>query len=429
MSRLDTLIDGYPLPTWRPLAWPIMGLVFLLVLWANFAQLDEVAVAMGEVVPQGKIKVIQHLEGGIIEEIFVTEGVRVRQGQKLIQLDLATSGTNVKELQVRLDAQILIRARLLAEAEGKTPKFPRDVAGRRTQQVVAEINNYKARKRQLASKISVLAEQVRQRELEVNELESGKRTIARNLSLGRERLKMSASLLDQGLTARMEHLQLEAEVESLEGEMHGIESSVPRALAAISEAKRRITEEEDNFRSAARGELGKTEQAVGRITELLAEATGQAVRAEIKSPIDGVVQNTRYHTIGGVVSPGEPIMEIVPTGENLVIEARLSPMDRGYVREGHPAVVKISTYDFARYGGLEGEVVMVAPDSSTDEQGNPYFRVVVETEKTYLGLQVGQLSIMPGMQAQVDIHTGSKSVVEYLVKPVLKLKHEAFRER
>lgn len=429
MNRLDALLTSYPLPTWRSFAWPVMILVAILVAWSNFAMLDEVAVATGEVVPQGKVKVVQHLEGGIIEEIFVTEGSRVREGQTLVQLDLASGGVNRKELQVRLDSQILVRSRLVAEAENKTPKFPRDLAVRRPTQVAAEINNYEARKRQIGSKLSVIKEQVRQRELEVKELEAKQRSIARNLNLGKERLKMSESLVAQGLTARMEHLQLEAEVESLEGELQSIASSVPKAKAAITEAEQRVAEEEDAFRREAREELGKTEQAIARINELLAEATGQEVRAEVKSPIEGVVKNMRYHTIGGVVSPGEPIMEIVPTGENLVVDARLSPMDRGYVAENQAAVVKVSTYDFARYGGLDGRVVMVAPDSSTDEQGEPYFRVVVETEKTYLGAEQGQLPIMPGMQATVDIHTGQKSVLEYLVKPVLKLKHEAFRER
>ena len=175
--------------------------------------------------------------------------------------------------------------------------------------------------------------------------------------------------------------------------------------------------------------MGEVEQNLARVAELLDEADEQGLRAEIKSPIEGVVKNMRYHTIGGVVSPGEAIMEIVPTGENLVIEARLNPVDRGYVREGQKATVKISSYDFARYGGLEGAVVMVAPDSSTDDRGQPFFRVVAKTEKTYLGDASGELPIMPGMEASVEIHTGQRTVMEFLVKPVLKLRHEAFRER
>ena len=164
--------------------------------------------------------------------------------------------------------------------------------------------------------------------------------------------------------------------------------------------------------------------------ELLAQATDQGVRAEIKSPIDGVVKKLRTNTIGGVVTPGEAIMEIVPSGEKLVVEARLNPTDRGYVDAGQPAIVKISTYDFVRYGGLQGTVTQVAPDASTDaKSGSPYFEVIVETDKSWLGAEPGSLPITAGMQATVDIRTGSRTVIDYLLKPVLKLRDEAFRER
>jgi len=226
----------------------------------------------------------------------------------------------------------------------------------------------------------------------------------------------------------MEHLQLEAEVDSLKGEMESLVPAIPRARAAVAEAEQRLEEARIRFRREAREETGRVEQGIARLQELLAEATEQGVRAEIKSPIEGVVKNMRYNTIGGVVSPGEAIMEIVPTGDKLVVEAKLNPTDRGYVEEGQRAVVKVTTYDFVRYGGLDGAVLHVVPDSTTDQDGAPYFRVIVETDKTYLG-EEGQLPITPSMQATVDIHTGEKSVMDYLIKPVLKLRHEAFRER
>ena len=190
-----------------------------------------------------------------------------------------------------------------------------------------------------------------------------------------------------------------------------------------------MQEERLRFQREAEDELGKAEQAIARIGTLFNEATKKDVRSEIKSPIDGVVKNIRFNTLGGVVAPGEPIMEIVPTGGNLVIEAKLSPLDRGYVKVGQPAVVKISSYDFVRYGSLDGYVILVAAGTRQNEQLGPYYRVVVQTEKSYFGEKVGSLPIMPGMEATVDIHTGQKSVMDYLVKPVLKLREEAFRER
>jgi adhesin transport system membrane fusion protein len=277
--------------------------------------------------------------------------------------------------------------------------------------------------------LGVLKEQVRQRELEVQELDAKRKSATNNLGLARERLKMSASLLTEGLTARMEHLRLQAEVESLEGELQGLGPALPRARAAVAEAVQRLKEGEVRFQREAREGLGETEQTIARVQELLAEATDQGVRAEIKSPIDGVVKKLRYNTVGGVVAPGEAIMDIVPTGEKLVVQAKLSPIDRGYVNAGQPAFVKVSTYDFVRYGGLTGAVTQVAPDATTDKNGTPYFEVIVETDKPYLGEKAGNLPITPGMQATVDIHTGTRSVMDYLVKPVLKLRDEAFRER
>ncbi|MCP5373211.1 MAG: HlyD family type I secretion periplasmic adaptor subunit [Hyphomicrobiales bacterium] len=427
--RLDTLLGGHPIPTWRPLAWIVMLLLTGALAWAYMAQLEEVAVASGEVVPQGKLKVIQHLEGGIIEELYVQEGDTVKEGQPLAQLDLGSGGTNREELQVRLDGLLLDRAKLEAEAHDKPLEFPKDVAERRPSQVVAQRQAFDARQRELESSLNVLKEQARQRELDIRELEARERAVNKNLKLAQRRFAMSKSLLADGLTSKMEHLTLEAEVESMEGERQSLAQAVPKARAALAESRQRLAEGRIRFQREAQDELGKTVQSIDRIMELLSQADKQDLRTEIKSPIDGVVKNMRYNTIGGVVRPGEPIMEIVPTGENLVVEAKLSPTDRGYVTEGQPARVKISTYDFVRYGSLDGTVIRVAPDSTTDQSGMPFFRVIIETKKTFLGKEEGKLPIVPGMQAIVDIRTGRKSVLEYLVKPVLKLRHEAFRER
>ena len=428
-ERLDELLNSHPMPTWRVFAWPVMSMLLLLVTWAFFAELDEVAVSIGEVVPQGKVRVIQHLEGGIVEQLFVTEGDTIKEGDTLIQLDQSSTGTNKEELSVRLDSQLLVRRRLEAEAEGKKLAFPPDIAAKRPTLAASQRQAYEARARELVSTLNVMKEQVKQRELEIQELGARTKAVMRNYKLASERLKMSASLLTEGLTAKIDHLELEAEVESLDGEVQSLKPALPKARAAVEEAKQRLEEGQIRFRREAREELGKTEQEIARILELLKRATEQGSRAEIKSPVAGVVKNLRFNTIGGVIKPGEPILEIVPTGENLVVQSRLNPTDRGYVSEGQKATVKISTYDFARYGGLDGSVIQVAPDTSLDENGQPYFRVVVQTDKNYLGREEGSLPIVPGMQATVDIHTGKKSVIDYLIRPVLKLKHEAFRER
>ncbi|GAB6053273.1 HlyD family type I secretion periplasmic adaptor subunit [Magnetospira thiophila] len=430
MSRLDQLAESRPIPTWRSFAWIVMFFLGGGLVWSNFAALDEVAVATGDVVPLGKVKVIQHLEGGIVQAIHVSEGSHVKTGDTLVQLDLATSGVNREELQVRLDGYLLTRARLVAEVNQQPPEFPEDVAQRRPILLDAEKRAYAARQLELQTSMRVLDEQKTQRELEVVELEAKQRATDQNLKLAKRRFEMSKTLLAKQLTAKMDHLELEAEVESLEGEMMGLKPAIPRARAAVREAAQREEEVKNSFLRESEEALGEVEQNIARVREVLAQATDQNMRAEIKSPIDGIVKNMRYHTIGGVVKPGEAIMEIVPSDNNLLIDARLQPTDVGYVQVGQKAVVKISTYDFVRYGGLDGEVIQVAPDSSTDQQtGDTYFQVVVKTEKTWLGAQEGQFTITPGMEATVDIHTGKKTVLDFLIKPVLKLRHEAFRER
>jgi len=240
---------------------------------------------------------------------------------------------------------------------------------------------------------------------------------------------MSADLLRDQLTSKIDHLDQESTVKRLEGQVATLEQSIPRAKAAAEEANTNIQEERIQFQREALEDLSVVEQDIAQTLELLSTAADQGLRALIRSPIEGVVKNLNYNTIGGVVSGGEAIMDIVPVGENLVIEAHLNPMDRGYVSAGQEAVVKINTYDFIRYGSLKGTVLNVAPDSTTNQDGSSFFRVIIETEKTYLGDHEGQNEITPGMGAVVDIHTGQKPVIDYLIKPVLKMKHDAFRER
>lgn len=419
---------------WQRPARLAMALLSVALVWSVFARLDEVATAPGQVVPEGNVKVIQHLEGGIIREIHVQEGSEVKAGAPLIQLDLPVSESNREEMQVRLDGLMLSRARLQAELADPLPavaalRFPEEEARRRPQLVEAERRMFENRRQERQSKLTVLTEQMRQRALEVQELETKQRSVASAQRLVGQKLDMSRNLLKDGLTSKMDHVQLEAEADGLNGQGESLRASMPRAQAALAEARERIQQESLHARGETQAQLADVELNIARVRELLTQATDQQLRTQITSPIDGVVKNMRYHTIGGVVRPGEPIMEIVPLHDKLQIEVRLPPSDRGYVAVGQPAVVKVTAYDFIRYGSLEGKVVQVAPDATTGQEGGPYFRVLVETARSYLGEQPGLYTITPGMQAQIDIHTGSRSVLQYLVQPVLKMRHEAFRER
>jgi adhesin transport system membrane fusion protein len=240
---------------------------------------------------------------------------------------------------------------------------------------------------------------------------------------------MSKDLLASKLVPKMEHLELEDEVTLLRAEADELSKRLPNLRAAYAEARERERTGLINFQRAVIEELQQVELSIARNRELITKIGDQSSRREIRSPIDGIVKNLRYHTVGGVVRPGEAIMEIVPSDENLVVELNLNPVDVGYVRVSQSAVVKVTSFDFVCYGGLESKVINIAPDSSIQQDGTAYFRVMVETSKDYLGDKPGVNRIIPGMLATGDIHTGYRSVLDYFIAPVLKLKHEAFRER
>ncbi|MCG8354937.1 MAG: HlyD family type I secretion periplasmic adaptor subunit [Kiloniellales bacterium] len=429
MSKLDRLVAGQRRSGWRPVAWLVMLLLAAGIAWAAVAELDEVAVAPGEIVPRDKVKVIQHLEGGIIERILIEEGSRVARGDPLVELELPVSDLNIEEIQVRLASLVLRLARLSAEAEGGEVVFPEAEAARHPDLAAAELQSFIARREQHRSRRLSLTEQQTQRSLAIKELKATQGAIRTDLAMSRQNLAMSADLLRDRLTSKMEHLEREREVKRLEGELAALRPAVPRAEAALAEITEKLREADLDRLRQVREETRDAELELAQTRELLAEATQQDSRTVIRSPADGVVKNLRFHTIGGVVRPGDALMELVPTDENLVVEVKLSPTDRGYVEVGQEARAKITTYDFVRYGALRGRIVQISPDSTTSPEGEPYYRVVMEPERTYLGEAAGELPIMPGMLATVDIKTGKKSVLSYIVEPVVRIREEAFRER
>jgi membrane fusion protein, adhesin transport system len=428
-SELDVLLSTRRSRGWVTIALVVSFLVAAFIVWAAFSKFDEVSSASGQIVPSGNVKTIQHLEGGIIEKISVREGAVVRAGDPLILLKLGTTVLNREELIARLEGQRLRRARLLAEAGDKPPEFPRVLVKKYNKLANAEQRTLKARRAELENSINVFDSKADQAHLAVRELEAKRRSLETELILAKRKFGMSKSLLSEGLTSKLAHIEAERELRRLEGGRERLAASIPKALAVKAEAAQRIVEARSIFRRRALEELTIVEAQINQTNELLSQASAQAARTQIVSPIEGVVKKLNFHTIGGVVRPGAPIMEIVPSEDRLVVEARLNPNDRGYVQEGQSAIVKISTYDFIRYGGLSGRVKRIAPGSDATSGGRPYFRVVVETDKSYLGDRAGVLDILPGMEATVDIHTGKRSVLEYFLRPVLKLKSEAFRER
>ena len=428
-NPLNQLRKEYGFGRVRAGMWVISILLFILIGWSFFAKLDEVAIAIGEVVPQDQLKVVQHLEGGVVEEILVREGDPVQAGDLLVRLKLGASAVNMSEIEAAIDGFQLTRMRLEAEAQRREPEFDPEMVARRSDLAESELAIYEARLDELARRTAVTKERIRQRRLEYDELIAHRDALQRDFGLGQERLQMSSELVEEGLTPRMEHVSLQAEISKMEGELDVMKASLPRASAAIKEAEAELAEEREAYTRRAIEELGEVRRRINTLAETLNTASDQDKRTDVRAPIDGVVKTLRFNTIGGVVQPGEAILDIVPKSDQLVVRAKLDPKDRGYVIEGLPARVKVSTFDYARYGDLDGKVELIAASTDMTQDGVPYYNVVVRTDKTYLGDEAGQYEIQPGMQATVDIHTGKRTVMDFLIRPVLKLRHEAFRER
>ena len=431
MSALQRIIKAKKKSRW---VYPSRLIVLLLIgigYWAQTTMIDEVAVATGKVVPQGKVKTVQHLEGGIIKELNIREGQMVNAGEPLMTLTLGVGKLNRKELQTELDGYRLMEARLMAETKGASKiNFPNESKKRRPQIAVHEKTTFDARRSELTGQLSVIRKQIKQKELSIEALRTQRNAASSKLDLMEEDQALAQDAMNRGMGTRSDYLKLSGEVENLLGEIRTIDAEIPAARADIEEAKARLNEARLIYKSKASEQLSKVSREMSRIEKVLNEATEQQGRTVIRAPISGTVKNLKYTNDGAVVRPGEAIMELVPARDNLVVEAQLSPTDRGYVQIGLPANIKVSAYDFVRYGALPGRVIQIAPDTDKTEEGVPYYRVIIATERTFLG--DGKQTVLPittGMETQVDIVTGKRSVLEFFLRPLLRLKDEAFRER
>lgn len=429
MSELDSTLAKHPLPTWRPLAWCVVALLTGAGVFAWRTEIDRVATAPGVVAPLGQVRTVQHPEGGVVEEILVREGDRVRAGQALLKIDLGVGGLTSSEIEVRLDALRLERARLQAEAAQIDLHLPEDESLRQPDLAKAERAAYRGRKREHESSVAVLRDQRTQRELDVE-------SIATRLASARERQAVLAQeheivthLVERKLSPKTAALRTEQELRRVEGEIRALEVALPLGQTALAEARERELFERNRFRKQATDRLREVESEIARQAELAERARSRSAQSLLASPIDGVVKNLAVHTIGGVVAAGSPIVEIVPVDEQLVVEMRISPNDIGQIAPDQPVRVKISTYDYLTYGALDGRIVRIAADATQEPEAAPYFRAVVETDRAHLDLGSKTYPISPGMLAEVEMVLGRRSVAQYLIEPVLKLRDDALTNR
>lgn len=416
--------NRYRLPTYLL----VIGL-FVFGIWSNFALIDQVSIAQGTIVPLGSVRTIQHLEGGVITEILVQEGEAVEKGDSLLVVSLSVQSIDLNELEDVLNAAKVRLIRAQSEIDGIKANYPQPLVDAVPEAVAAQKAVYKARVAELQAAKARIGKQEQQKQSAIKQYTTKAESLRSQLKILLKQVESDRKLAAQQLIAQNTLREKERKVKDMEGDLKVELDRVSGARAGLREVMDKREEVETNFRKTASEEVAEIQREINRLQNQMVRGTEQQDRTTIRSPIDGVVQNLSFVTLGGVVRPGEAILDVVPTGESLVVNANLDPIDRGYVAVGQPAIVKISAYDFVRYGGLSGTVTKISPNTHVDEQGIPFYKVIITTKKTWLGKQQGDLPISPGMLAEVNINTGHRTVLEYFLKPVLKLRDEAFKER
>lgn len=400
------------------------------VLWASFATLDETARGEGQIIPVGEVQIIQNLEGGIVDAFMFQEGDQVKKDEIIMRLrDVGAQsdlGTNEAKYMGLLAAII----RLQAQVDGKdTVTFPDEIMKKSPQSITEELNAFRANKEKLQGQVSVLEQQLSQRKQEVSELTTKSGDLAGVIRLSQEEKRMTEPLVAKGSAPKIELIQLERGIKEKQTELNGVLAAIPRAKSAIAEAQARISEMKKSSIADAQTELTAKTAEINTVKQSLSALTDKKDRTEIRSPVNGTIKDFKINTVGGVVRPGDPIAEIVPIDDNLLVEAKIRPSDIARLRPGLPAMVKITAYDFTIYGGLKGEVSDISADTIKNEKGEFFYRVKVRTKENSLHRKGETLPIIPGMVATVDIQTGKKTVMEYLMKPFFKTVENSMNEK
>ncbi|KAB0505460.1 HlyD family type I secretion periplasmic adaptor subunit [Pseudomonas moorei] len=410
--------------------WAIIAFFVFLVFWANFAVIDEVTKGDGKAIPSSKIQKIQNLEGGIVSELFVKEGQIVEAGAPLIRLDDTRFASNVGETEADRLSMLLRVERLSAEVDDRPLNFPEDVLKAVPGQAKSEESLYISRRQQLHDEIGGLQEQLIQRQQELREFTSKQAQYRQQLGFQRQEISMSEPLVAQGAVSPVEVLRLKRAEAETRGQLDATTLAIPRAESAIKEVQRKIDETRGKFRSEALTQLNEARTDLNK-----AQATGKALedrvsRTLVTSPVRGIVNKLLVNTIGGVIQPGSDLVEIVPLDDTLLVEAKIRPQDIAFLHPGQEATVKFTAYDYTIYGGLKAKLEQIGADTITDEdKKTTYYIIKLRTERSHLGTDEKPLLIIPGMVASVDIITGKKTILSYLLKPIIRARAEALHER
>ena len=414
--------------------------VFGFLGWANFALIDELARGSGEIIPTGQNQIVQNLEGGIVEEILVKEGQNVEKGQILLKIDNKKSSSSFSSNNIKADALEAKIIRLRAESSDREFKVSdmlkkkisipiKDEEALYQVFIKNEVSLYQINMRQKKSKMSALSEQLVQKKNELLEARSQVKQLKSSLGMIKKEVQMTEPMVKRGVSSKRDFLKLQREANEIDSKYIAVKESIPRLKSAVSEVRNRISETKLIFQSEAKVKLNEAVAELRGLKSNYKALEDQVTRTIVRSPMKGIVQKLFIHTVGGVLKPGADIIEIVPSEEALLVEVKIKPSDIAFIYIGQKAVVKFSAYDFAIYGGLDGKVINISADTVKDDKGEFFYTVRIKTNKNYIGDKSKQLKIITGMTVTADIMTGKKSVLDYILKPILKTKQYTFTER
>ena len=400
--------------------------LLIMLIWAAFASIDEVTRGEARVVPTSQLQIVQSVDGGVVTELLVKEGQTVEAGQLLLKVDptrFVSSMLESRSAQLAMQAKVL-RLQALTRGTAFTP--PPELTREVPDVVAQETRLYESRRAEINAQISIAQNQLGQRQQELNEVRARREQAERGLELMTKELNATRPMIASGAVSEVEVFRLEREVARLRGDREQATAQIARVQSAILEATRKIEEVQLTSRNQMSGELSETMSKLASLSQGGLALQDKVKHADIKSPMRGIVKRLLVNTVGAVVQPGKEVVEVVPLDDALILEVQITPKDIGFLRPGQEATVKFTAYDFSIYGGLSADVIQIGADSVLDEKGNAFYHIRVRTRKSSLG---PGLPVIPGMVAQVDILTGKKTILSYLLKPVLRAKANALTER
>jgi len=406
--------------------WVIAGIMIATVVWAWFAQVDRVVRVEGHVIPAGRAQSIQHLEGGIVAAITVKEGAIVHKGEVLLDIDDTSAQATLSDSRNKLEGQRIRAVRLETEAKGlDTMVVPQDMQSNQ-ELMETEMQLFRARRQKMDQERRIYDEQIRQHNAEMLEVQARRQRLAGELNTARERSKLVVGMAAHAAASHMEVLEAQSREQRLVTEMGDADAAVPKLQGAIAESQARMDEVRARYRAEAQGDLSTTLQEIERLENAITAQNDRFTRTEVRAPVDGIVNRININTVGGVVKPGDTIIELTPTTDKILVEAKARPSDRGELRVGLPTKVRVSAYDVGELGILTGRVTEVSADTVSDPKGEPYYRVVIlvdDLPESYAGKQ-----ILPGMTITGDVVIGRRTVMKYIVSPFIKFTYNAFRD-